>query len=59
MATAKHRFYISVQQEDDLRLEFDTLVNLGETTATTFQSWMKYALHYRFDVSRGLWYKMI
>ena len=57
-ANAKHRFYISIPQEDDLRLEFDALINMGRTRTESFHSWMKHALHYRFDVNRGLWYTM-
>lgn len=54
--TAKKRFYISIPQEDDLRLEFDCLINQGRTRAATFENWLKYSLHYRFDVNRGMWY---
>ena len=57
MAT-KHRFYISIAEEDEFRREFDTLVNLGQTKAETFHSWMRYARHANFDVNRGLWYTM-
>ena len=55
---SKHRFYISIPQENDLRLEFDQLINMGRTKAETFQSWMRYARHANFDVDRGLWYTM-
>ena len=54
-----HRFYITIAKEDELRLEFDQLVNEGRTKAETFQTWMKHAQHLNFDADRGLWYANI
>ena len=50
------RIYITIAQEDDLRREFDELVNEGRTNAATFHTWMRYSRHYGFDSHENKWY---
>lgn len=53
---AKKRVYITIAQENDLRREFDELINEGRTNAATFHTWMKYSRHYGFDNHENKWY---
>ena len=53
------RHYVTIQMEDDFRREFDQLINEGRTNASTFQNWMRYTMHYKWDKERHLWYTIM
>ena len=49
--------YLTIAEEDNLRLEFDYLVANNQTNAKHFANWLRH-LGYRRDSVDGLWYRV-
>ena len=47
---------ITIAEENDLRREFDYLCDHQQTKAASFENWMRYSQHLKFDECRNLWF---
>ena len=50
--------YIEIDEEDDLRREFDEMVARGRIKSKSFDSWMRNVNHYRYDEKEGKYYNI-